>query len=549
VLISVGNSIKMLTRLVPDLIDGAAGVQRVNQLLGEDATGEDGDGSFDAVRGDILFEAVDFGYDGGELALEDLSLSITAGESVALVGPSGSGKSTVLDLLTRFYDTRHGRITIDGRDVREVSRAALRAHVGAVFQHSYLFNSTIRENIRQGRLGATDAEVEAAAGAAEIHEDITRLPQGYDTVPGEGGGQLSGGQRQRIALARAILRNPAILILDEATSALDAATEAAVNATLEKLSEGRTTIAVTHRLTATTTADRIFVLDGGRVVEQGVHKELLNLKGTYHRMWQEFGLELTGDALLGETAEEIRDDERTAETTPDVAAVGVGEDFADTDSLMEVGPEDLSELIQQFQAEEQQEEQEVQRLRDVNQRWARMVGTDRLTGLPNKTAFVEALVPREIQNARRTGDPVGFVLLSADNLGLVNEQHGRNAGDEVIRGLAEFLQSVTLGEEVLGHLDGTHFALILYPATVDDVRTRAESLRAAVAAQAFPCADTEIHLTVSAGVHAVDSGSLDDARAGTDDAFEALNEALFRAKRVGGDRTEVAAPSPNRGNN
>ena len=537
VLISVGNSIKMLTQLVPDLIDGASGLLRVDQLLEEDADDDDGD-DVGTVRGDIRFEGVSFSYTGQQLNLSDLTLSIEAGQSVALVGPSGSGKSTVLDLLTRFYDSSDGRITLDGRDVRQIPRNVLRRHVGAVFQHSYLFNTTLRENIRQGRLEATDAEVEEAAQAAEIHDYITRLPQGYDTIPGEGGGQMSGGQRQRMALARAILRDPVILVLDEATSALDPATEAAVNATLERISEGRTTITVTHRLGSATSMDRIFVLDGGHLVEQGKHKELLNLKGLYYDMWQEFGLELTGDALLGEAVEQ--EEGPRAEATHDAPVVELGEEFADIDRWMQVGTDELSQLIQKFQTEVQAEEQEAQRLRDVNQRWARMVGTDRLTGLPNKTSFIEALVPREIQQAQGNGDAVGFVLLSADNLGVINEQHGRNAGDEVIHRLAEFLQSITLGEEVLGHLDGTNFALTLYPATVEEAMARAETLRSAVAAQTFPCSGIKIRLTLSAGVHSLDSTTVDDPRAGAERVFEALNEALYRAKQAGGDRTEVA---------
>jgi ATP-binding cassette, subfamily B, bacterial len=543
VLISVGNSIKMLTQLVPDLIDGASGLQRVNQLLDEDAgDAAEGNTELSEVRGEIRLDNVTFSYTGTDPILSDLSLSIEAGQSVALVGPSGSGKSTVLDLVTRYYDSPEGCITVDGHDVRQVARNELRRHVGAVFQQSYLFNTTLRDNIRQGRLEATDAEVEEAARAAEIHDYITRLPQGYDTIPGEGGGQMSGGQRQRIALARAILRKPAILVLDEATSALDPATEAAVNSTLERLSEGRTTISVTHRLGSATNMDRIFVLDGGRLVEQGEHKELLNLKGLYYEMWQEFGLELTGDALLGETA--TADDRAPTETTTDVPTVELGEEFADVDRWMQVGADELSQLIQQFQTEVQAEDQEAQRLRNVNQRWARMVGTDRLTGLPNKTSFIEALAPREIQQASRNDDAVGFVLLSADNLGVINEQHGRNAGDEVIQGLAQFLQSITLGEEVLGHLDGTNFALMFYPATLDHAMARAEDLRTAVAAHSIPCSGTLIQITISAGAYSVDSASVDDARAGAENVFSILNEALYRAKQAGGDRTEAANESP-----
>lgn len=192
----------------------------------------------------------------------------------------------------------------------------------------------------------------------------------------------------------------------------------------------------------------------------------------------------------------------------------------------------------------QAEEQKAQNLRDVNQRWARMIGTDRLTGLPNKTSFLEGLVPREIQQAQRNGDPVGFLLLSADNLGVINERHGRNAGDEVIHSLAECLQSITLGEEVLGHLDGTNFAIVLYPATLDDAMARAEALRATIAGRSFPCADIQIQLTLSAGVHSIDSRTVDDPRASADLVSETLNEALYRAKQGGGNRAEAANTPP-----
>ncbi|MBT3342203.1 MAG: ATP-binding cassette domain-containing protein [Gemmatimonadetes bacterium] len=537
VLISVGNSIKMLIQLVPDMIDGAAGMQRVNELLREEISGsESAGGDLERVRGRVCFSGVSFSYTGEELNLADLNLTIEPGESVAIVGPSGSGKSTVLDLLTRFYEAGEGQITIDGQDIQATSRERLRHHIGAVFQQSYLFNTSLRENIRQGRLDATDTEVEAAAQDAEIHDVILRLPQGYDTMPGEGGGQLSGGQRQRIALARAILRDPPILILDEATSALDPATEAAVNATLERLCVDRTTLSVTHRLSAAASMDRIFVLDQGRLVEEGRHKELLNLKGVYYQMWQEFGLELTGDALLGERAETM------AEETAPVAPVELAAEFEDIDRAMQVGADELSHLIQQFQAEVQAEQQGAQRLRDVNQRWARVVGTDRLTGLPNRTAYLEAMVPREIEQAQRDGDPVGIVLLSPDNMGLINEQHGRNAGDAVIRELAKFLESITDGEEVLGHLDGSNFAISRYPASEAETLGRAEELRQAVDAHVFECVGAQIHLTISAGVAAIDTTTVTDARGSAEEIFHVLNDALYDAKKGGGDTAILATP-------
>ncbi len=534
VLISVGNSIKMLIQLVPDLIDGATGLQRVNELLSEQIDDIDVPaGGLDTVRGQVRFNGVSFSYTGEELNLVDLNLTIEPGESVAIVGPSGSGKSTVLDLLTRFYDAPEGQIMIDGFDVSQTTRGRLRRHIGAVFQQSYLFNTTIRENIRQGRLDASEEEIEKAAKLAEIHDVIEQLPQGYDTVPGEGGGRLSGGQRQRIALARAILRDPPILVLDEATSALDPATEAAINQTLERLSKDRTTVSVTHRLSTAASMDRIFVLDRGRLVEQGKHKELLNLKGLYFDMWQEFGLELTGDALLGERTETM------AQEVAQMATIEL-EEFEDLDQAMQMGADELGHLIQQFQADVQTEEQAGQRLRDVNQRWARVVGTDRLTGLPNRTAYIEAIFPRELEQAQRSGDPVGIVLLSPDNMGQINEVHGRNAGDEVIAALANSLMSVTEGEEVLGHLDGSNFVIMRYPAGSDEILGRAEELREAVAGQTFTCAGAEIRLTLSAGVHAVETTEVTDTRACAEETFQMLNDALYNAKKSGGDTAVLA---------
>ena len=202
------------------------------------------------------------------------------------MGGSGSGKSTVLNLLLRFYDCQGGKITMDGGEVRDTSRAKLRAQMGLVFQENFLFNISIRENIRLGRPEATDAEVEAAARAAEIHQAILQLPQGYDTLAGERGSRLSGGQRQRVAIARALVREPSILVLDEATSALDPATEESVNATLQLVARGRTVVSVTHRLSSIAKADRIYVFDAGRVVESGRHEELLARHGTYVRLLQ-----------------------------------------------------------------------------------------------------------------------------------------------------------------------------------------------------------------------------------------------------------------------
>ena len=234
----------------------------------------------------ITFNSVKFGYNPAQLNLNDVSFTIRAGESVAFVGPSGSGKSTVLTILNRFYEPDAGAVAFDGHAVRAASQDSLRGQLGIVFQESILFNTTIRENIRVGKPNATDAEIESAARAAEMHELILNMAQGYDTQVGERGGRLSGGQRQRIAIARALLRDPRVLVLDEATSALDAATEASLNKTLERVARGRTVVSVTHRLAAIVNMDRIFVMDQGRLVEQGRHDELLALSGVYSKLWE-----------------------------------------------------------------------------------------------------------------------------------------------------------------------------------------------------------------------------------------------------------------------
>jgi ATP-binding cassette subfamily B protein len=234
------------------------------------------------IRGEVRFEEVAFGYDAdAPPTLDAVDLVVAPGTTTALVGETGSGKTTLGYLVARLYDATAGRVTIDGVDVRDLSFASLAATVGLVSQETYLFHATVRDNLRFAKPDATDSELEAAARAAHIHDLIASLPDGYDTMVGERGYRFSGGEKQRIAIARTVLRNPPVLVLDEATSALDNETERAVQEALDQLAEGRTTIAIAHRLTTVRDADQIVVLDGGRVVERGTHDELLVRGGRY----------------------------------------------------------------------------------------------------------------------------------------------------------------------------------------------------------------------------------------------------------------------------
>ena len=235
--------------------------------------------------GDVRFEGVSFSYDPDRAILEGIDLHVPSGATLAVVGPSGAGKSTLARLLFRFYDLTGGRITIDGQDIAAVTQASLRSAIGIVPQDTVLFNDTIGYNIAYGREGASEAEIRGAANGAAIGAFISSLPEGYDAKVGERGLKLSGGEKQRVAIARTLLKNPPILILDEATSALDSRTEAAIQATLSKISERRTTIVIAHRLSTIVDADEIVVLDEGRIRERGTHAGLLARRGLYAEMW------------------------------------------------------------------------------------------------------------------------------------------------------------------------------------------------------------------------------------------------------------------------
>ncbi len=277
------SPVRKLAMSMEMFMQGSAAFSRFLEVMRTDAEIADAPDADELkdVKGDIRYENVSFSYDDGTQVLKNVSLHIKAGESFALVGPSGGGKTTMCHLLPRFYDVSGGSVSIDGKDVRSVTQESLRRSVGIIQQDVFMFAGTIRENIRYGRPDASDEEVVEAAVKAEIHREIMEMPDGYDTYIGERGVMLSGGQKQRLSIARVFLKNPPVLILDEATSALDSVTEAKIQASLEALSKGRTSIIIAHRLSTIKNADRIAVIEGEGIVEQGSHAQLMELDGAY----------------------------------------------------------------------------------------------------------------------------------------------------------------------------------------------------------------------------------------------------------------------------
>ena len=295
--VNLANPVKRLARVYGSLQRAMAAVDRVFAVIDLPETIRDKEGAkpLPKIEGHVEVKNVTFGYKEGLNALEDVNLEVKPGQMIAFVGPSGAGKSTIANLIPRFYEINRGSISIDGHDIRDVTLDSLREQIGIVPQETMLFSTTVMENIRYGRLDATDEEVIEAAKAANADSFIRELPQGYDTHIGERGLNLSGGQRQRMSIARAILKNPRILILDEATSALDTESEKIVQAALDSLMVGRTSFVIAHRLSTIFNADQIYVIDGGKIKEHGTHEELLAKNGLYSHL---YNIQFNKDTVL-----------------------------------------------------------------------------------------------------------------------------------------------------------------------------------------------------------------------------------------------------------
>jgi ATP-binding cassette subfamily B protein len=276
-----------MARVYANIQQSIASAERVFSLIDAVPEVQDKEGALapQQISGDIVFEDVEFYYEEGKPVLEEFNLHVRQGETIALVGPTGGGKSTIVNLLCRFYEPKEGRVMLNGMDYTGLTQQAIQSRVGMVLQTPHLFSGTIRENLRYGRLDATDEEIEAAARLAGAHEFITALEHGYDENVGEGGNLLSVGQKQLISLARAILARPDIFIMDEATSSVDTLTEALIQQGMEAVMAGRTSFIIAHRLSTIKRADRILVIENGRITESGTHGELIRRQGHYYRLY------------------------------------------------------------------------------------------------------------------------------------------------------------------------------------------------------------------------------------------------------------------------
>jgi ATP-binding cassette subfamily B protein len=301
--------IQDMARVYAEMQQSIASAERMFSLMDARPEVADLPDAYDpgTIAGDIEFDHVDFYYEEGKPVLQDFNLHVRQGETIALVGPTGGGKSTIVNLICRFYEPKRGQIRIGGRDYREYSLQAIQSRIGVVLQTPHLFSGTIKENIRYGRLDATDAEIEEAARVAGAHDFIMTLPKGYDEEVGEGGNLLSTGQKQLISLARAVLARPEIFVMDEATSSVDTLTEALIQKGMDNLMQGRTSFVIAHRLSTIKRADRILVIENGRIAEMGTHADLLRRRGHYYRLYtkqfrHELGQEYNLHRLTGEAA-------------------------------------------------------------------------------------------------------------------------------------------------------------------------------------------------------------------------------------------------------
>ena len=282
------SPLRKLAAFAEQYTAGSAGFSRFLEIMRTEPEIKDAEDAEELgeVIGEIQYADVDFAYNNGKTVLKNINITIKPGQTFALVGPSGGGKTTICRLLPRFYDVSAGSVTVDGKDVRKLTQASLRKNIGLIEQDVFMFAGTIRDNIRYGKPGASDEEIVAAAKLAEIHDEIAAMPNGYDSYIGERGVMLSGGQKQRVSIARAFLKNPRILILDEATSALDSVTERRIQESLDRLSEGRTSLIIAHRLSTIRNADTIAVVEGESITESGTHEELLKKNGKYASLWK-----------------------------------------------------------------------------------------------------------------------------------------------------------------------------------------------------------------------------------------------------------------------